>query len=103
MEARVIDYDEAADVAVLRIGTPTDKRKPLVLHEPGNEDQGKSVLCIGYPGIADNKAVEASSKWGMDDPQAAWLLFVPAERSTSSFDTLYNLFFFTAIFNHLSL
>ncbi|MBR1471399.1 MAG: trypsin-like peptidase domain-containing protein [Lachnospiraceae bacterium] len=67
VEARVVDSDESADIALLRIGSPTSERKPIALHIPQEDEVGEKVWCVGYPGIADNKVVEADSKWGIND------------------------------------
>ena len=67
VEARVIDYDEVADVAVLRLSSTTDMRKALPLHVPSDSDVGSTVYCVGYPGIAENEYIEANKKWNKDD------------------------------------
>ncbi len=67
VEARVIDADDVADVAVLRLASPTDMRKALPLRVPTDSDIGSAVYCVGYPGIAENFVVEASQKWDKED------------------------------------
>lgn len=66
-EAYVVGYDEVADVAVLRLDKPTDKRLALPLLSPADDIVGAKVYAIGFPGVADNKAVDAVTKWGADD------------------------------------
>ena len=67
VEARVIDYDDVADVAVLRIASPTDQRKALPLHVPTDNDVGSTCYCVGYPAIAENFYKEATSSWKKED------------------------------------
>ena len=66
-EARVVDYDESADIAVLRLAEPTDKRKALALHIPTDDNIGDPVYCVGFPGVSDNVWFESTSKWGKQD------------------------------------
>lgn len=67
VEAYVVGYNEAADVAVLRLASPTDKRKALTLCSPTGDMVGSRVYAIGYPGIADNPSVDSITVWGSDD------------------------------------
>ena len=67
VEARVIDSDDIADVAVLRLSAPTDQRKALPLHEVSDSEIGSSVYCVGYPGVAENFYIESNSKWNKED------------------------------------
>lgn len=67
VEAYVVGYNEKADVAVLRIASPTNKRSALRLCSPTEDMVGSTVYAIGYPGIADNPAVDSVTKWGLDD------------------------------------
>lgn len=67
VEAYVVGYNEAADVAVLRIASPTSKRSALKLCSPTGDMVGSTVYAIGYPGIADNPAVDSVTTWGLDD------------------------------------
>lgn len=67
VEAYVVGYNEVADVAVLRIASPTDKRRALRLCSPTGDMVGSTVYAIGYPGIADNPVVDSVSTWGLDD------------------------------------
>lgn len=66
-EAFVVDYDEIKDIAILRLDSATEQRKPLILRVPDNEMQGQGIFVVGYPGVADNLALEAVSRWGKDD------------------------------------
>lgn len=67
VEAYVVGYNESADVAVLRLAAPTDKRCALPLCSPTNDMVGSAVYAIGYPGIADNPVVDSVTTWGLDD------------------------------------
>lgn len=67
VEAYVVGYNAVADVAVLRIASPTDKRRALHLCSPTGEMVGSTVYAIGYPGIADNPVVDSVTTWGLDD------------------------------------
>ena len=66
-EAFVVDYDETKDIAILELDRATDLRAPLALKVPTEEMQGSIIYVVGYPGVADNKALEAISRWGKDD------------------------------------
>lgn len=65
-EAYVVDYNKEKDIAILKIGEPTDKRTPLLLRENSNEFQGMPVWAIGFPGIAD-KYVKSVTSFGKSD------------------------------------
>ncbi len=67
VEAYVVGYNEAADVAVLRLAEPTGQRCALTLCSPTEEMVGSSVYAIGYPGIADNPVVDPVTTWGLSD------------------------------------
>ncbi len=67
VEAYVVGCNETADVAVLRIASPTNKRSALKLCSPTEDMVGSTVYAIGYPGIADNPAVDSVTIWGLDD------------------------------------
>lgn len=67
VEAYVVGYNEVADVAVLRLAAPTDKRRALKLCSPTGDMVGSTVYAIGYPGIADNPVVDSVTSWGLDD------------------------------------
>lgn len=67
VEAYVVGYNESADVAVLRLAAPTDKRRALPICSPTNDMVGSTVYAIGYPGIADNPVVDSVTTWGLDD------------------------------------
>lgn len=55
------DVDDV-DLAVLRLGKPTDKRKALSIRAVTDDMVGEKVYAIGYPGIAENVLSGASSK-----------------------------------------
>ena len=64
-EAQLIDYNETSDVAVLKLASATDKRKPLILRSPEEKMVGQQAYAIGYPGAAD--LLGATSQWGLSD------------------------------------
>lgn len=66
-EAYVVDYSEAADVAVLKLESPTDKRKALRIEVPSGDMAGTNVYAIGFPQVSDNAAVDAVTSWGPED------------------------------------
>lgn len=67
VEAYVVAANENADVAILRLDAPTDKRISLALLEPTNEMVGQTVYGIGFPGLSDNAALDAVSESGLND------------------------------------
>lgn len=67
-EAYVVDYDKVMDLAVLRLGKPTDQRKPLKLMEPTPDMVGSIVYAVGYPAIADRIVdMPSVTAYGRDD------------------------------------
>lgn len=66
-EAYVVDYDSVKDIALLRMNTPTDKRKALTLKSPKEEMAGVDVYAIGYPGTSDNIIADSVSQWKVND------------------------------------
>lgn len=66
-EAYMVAYNEIADVAVLKLDAPTDKRQALQLSSPKQDMVGSTVYAIGFPVIADNRSIDAISKWGLED------------------------------------
>ena len=66
-EAYLVDYDESRDIALLKLGSPTDDRKPLPLYVPNDDMVGATVYAIGYPGLSENIFAGAASSWGMSD------------------------------------
>lgn len=66
-EAYVVDYSEAADVAVLKLESTTDKRKALRIEVPSGDMAGTNVYAIGFPQVSDNAAVDAVTSWGPED------------------------------------
>jgi len=66
-EAYLVDYDTHADIALLRLEKPTDKRKPLKLNVPTDEMIGSTVYAVGYPGVSDNSHNDPVSKWSPED------------------------------------
>lgn len=66
-EAYVVDADSTRDIAIVKLETPTDKRKPIKLRTIDDSAQGEKIFCVGYPGDSDNSILEAVSKWDKDD------------------------------------
>ena len=67
-EAYVVDYDETMDLAVLRLGSPTNQRKPLKLMRPTSSMVGSTVYAVGYPAIADRIVdIPSVTMYGRDD------------------------------------
>lgn len=66
-EAYIVDYNENADIAVLRLESPTDQRSALPVCIPTEDMVGTTAYAIGYPGISDNEAIDSITKWGRED------------------------------------
>ena len=66
-EGYVVDYNESKDIALLKLEEPTTKRKPLQLLAPTDSMVGQQVYAVGYPGLAENVFVEATTSWGEKD------------------------------------
>ena len=67
LPATVVAYSETADVAILRLSTPTDQRIALSLLPPTEDMIGSQVYGIGFPGLSDNLAMDAVSQNGLQD------------------------------------
>lgn len=67
VETYLIDYNEAQDVALLRIASPTEKRSALKLQVPDESLVGDTVYTIGYPGYSDSIIMDPTSTWGLND------------------------------------
>ena len=67
VDAQVVDYNESADLALLRLGSPSDKRVPLSLCVPTADMVGSPVYAIGFPGLSDNEYASPTTQWGADD------------------------------------
>jgi S1-C subfamily serine protease len=67
VEAYVEDYNETKDIALLRLSSETDERKPIALCSPTEDMIGTTIYCVGFPGSADNSYVDAMSSWGKED------------------------------------
>ena len=67
VEAYLVDYDVHADLAILRLENPTDKRAALKLKVPTDEMIGSTVYAVGYPGISDNMLDDPVSQWTPED------------------------------------
>lgn len=67
VEAYVVGYNEVADVAVLRLEEPTNKRSALQLCSPTADMVGSKVYALGFPGISDNMLVDSVTNWGLKD------------------------------------
>lgn len=66
-EAYVVGYNEDKDVALLKLASPTSKRKALALIVPADNMVSSEVYAVGYPGLAENIFVNATSSWGAAD------------------------------------
>lgn len=66
-EAYTVAYDSSKDLAVLKLGAPTSKRKPLTLCSPSDSMVGSEVYAVGYPGLAENVFADATTTWGPSD------------------------------------
>ena len=73
-EAFVVDYGAAdfkggtikKDLAILKLRKPTNKRHALRLYVPTQEDIGKTIYTVGFPGNSENELTGAS-KWSNED------------------------------------
>lgn len=66
-EAYTVAYDSAKDIAVLKLGAPTSKRKPLALCSPSDSMVGSQIYAVGYPSLAENIFADATTTWGPSD------------------------------------
>lgn len=66
-EAYLVEYNESMDIAILKLGSPTSKRKPIALCNPDDSMVGSTVYAIGYPGLAENIFADATTSWGASD------------------------------------
>lgn len=66
-EAYVVGYDEIKDIAIIRLDKATTKRNALQLKEPTEEMVGNTIYAIGYPGLAEDILVDATTSWGEND------------------------------------
>ncbi len=57
---------EKVDLAVLKLRSATDKRRPLQISVPTGDMVGETVYTLGFPGNADNDFTSASH-YGIDD------------------------------------
>lgn len=67
VQGYVVAYNENADVAILRLDSPTDQRISLKLRKPTNDMVGTTVYGIGFPGLSDNATFDAVSRSGFND------------------------------------
>lgn len=67
VEAYVVDYNEAQDIALLRLDQPTEERQALKLCVPTDDDVGKTVYAVGFPGLSDNSIIDPTTTWGLSD------------------------------------
>lgn len=56
--AQVVYYSpsEEKDIAILKLPSPTDKRKALLIRDSSDVNVGDKAYALGYPGIASNVA-----------------------------------------------
>lgn len=66
-EAYVVGYDSIKDIALLKLGAPTDKRIAISLEVPTDASVGSTVYAVGYPGLAENVFADATTSWGKSD------------------------------------
>lgn len=66
-EAYIEGYNKDKDVALLRLAAPTSKRTALALREPTDDMVSSKIYAVGYPGLAENIFVNATSSWGAAD------------------------------------
>lgn len=66
-EAYVVDYNETKDIALLKLASPTDKRKAIPVLSPTDDMIGSTVYCVGYPGLSENAIIDASSSFSKTD------------------------------------
>lgn len=57
---------EKVDLAVLKLRSPTNKRKSLKIGSVSEDNVSDTVYTIGYPGNADN-VLTSASKYGLND------------------------------------
>lgn len=67
VDTYVVDHNATKDLAVCKIAEPTNLRQPIGLEEPTEDMVGSPIYAVGYPGQADNLAVDARSSWGLND------------------------------------
>lgn len=65
-EAYVVAYDAEKDLALLRLASPTDKRKPLYLRKDNKDMAGADVYAVGYPGVSE-EVINSVTAFGRDD------------------------------------
>ena len=66
-EAYVVGYDSIKDLAVLKLGAPTNKRKSIPIQAAADSMVGGKVYAVGYPGLAENVFADATTSWGKAD------------------------------------
>lgn len=64
-EAKLVDYSDIRDLALLKLEEPTNKRVPLIVGETDQSMVGnEKVRCVGYPGIVDRSTIAPNKKFG---------------------------------------
>lgn len=66
-EAYVVGFDASKDVALLKLNSATDKRKPVTLCSPNDSMVGSNVYAVGYPGLSENIFAGSTTSWGESD------------------------------------
>lgn len=66
-EAYLVSGDESKDIAILKLGAATSKRKPIALCSPTDALVGSTVYAVGYPGLAENAIAGSTTSWGIED------------------------------------
>lgn len=66
-EAYVVGFDASKDVALLKLNSATDKRRPVTLCSPNDSMVGSNVYAVGYPGLSENIFAGSTTSWGESD------------------------------------
>lgn len=74
-EAYLAAANESKDIAILKLASPTSKRKAIALCKPEDSMVGSRVYAVGYPGLAENIFSGATSSWGISDASVVDGLF----------------------------
>ena len=63
VEGYYVASDDIKDVAVLKLDSPTSKRRALPLCVAGESSVGSEVWAVGYPGLAENGFAASVTSW----------------------------------------
>ena len=67
LEGYVVDSDETKDIAIVKLDKPTDLREPVALMKPSDDLVGTTAYAVGYPGLAENAALNPVDQWSATD------------------------------------